>query len=452
MAAVLLETLIILLIVRASKAQEGYFWHITDHHYDTTYWSEMRSCNDEVPVRGIYGDYWCDSPWRLINDSINAMANISSSVDFIIWTGDTVAHIKDQYLNESFNLEIMGVVTDALKVAFPGVKVYATMGNHDWYPSDQFPVMSHLLYNATADLWEDWIGDTEQMANFRKGAYYTVKTPQGLRIIGLNTNLYYTSDKLTAGMTDPASQFDWLEGVLKNAKADGEKVLLSAHIPPGVHVPGNVQWLAKNFNTRLIDILKQYTDVIAAMLFGHDHADGFKLLHRNGRTPGIPMFMAPSITPWRYKIPGKADDAHNPAIRLVKYNRGSGMLLDIHQYYMDLRDSNKNNASNWTIAYKTSETFGLSDLSANSLNSVIKKMETDKSLLDKYIRYNTVLANGETTVNECGVKCRAIFTCGFTHMDKPSFDSCVDVRVGAATMLRSTTTTFIAFAALYILM
>ncbi|XP_048249719.1 acid sphingomyelinase-like phosphodiesterase 3b [Haliotis rufescens] len=157
----------------------------------------MRSCNDEVPVRGIYGDYWCDSPWRLVNDSINAMADINRNVDFSLWTGDNVAHIEDQYTNETYVVQILRSITDALKAAFPGVKVYATMGNHDWYPSDQFPVDSQSLYNATADLWEDWIGDAEQMANFRKDAYHTVKAPQGLRIIGLKTNIYCNHDKPT---------------------------------------------------------------------------------------------------------------------------------------------------------------------------------------------------------------------------------------------------------------
>ncbi|XP_046572557.1 acid sphingomyelinase-like phosphodiesterase 3b [Haliotis rubra] len=448
-----LGTLVILLIISASKAQEGYFWHITDHHYDTTYWSEMRSCNDEVPVRGIYGDYWCDSPWRLVNDSINAMASIKSNVDFIIWTGDTVAHIKDQYLNESVNLEIMKVVTDALKAAFPGVKVYATMGNHDWYPSDQFPVTSHFLYNATAELWEDWIGDAEQMANFRKGAYYTAKTAQGLRIIGLNTNLYYTSDKLTTDLTDPAGQFAWLEEVLKNAKVAGEKVRCCyplTFLPAFTFLEMFNGWLS--ISTPASSTYSNNIPTSSPPCSSGTTTLTDSNYYKNGSTPGTPMFMAPSITPWRYKIPGKSGDAHNPAIRLVKYNKGSGLLLDIHQYYMDLTDSNKNNASNWTIAYKTSEAFGLSDLSADSLNGVIKKMETDKTLLDKYIKYNTVLANGEKTVNECGEKCRAIFTCGFTHMDKTSFDSCVDFRVGAATMLRSTTTFFIALATLYILM
>ncbi|XP_048249590.1 acid sphingomyelinase-like phosphodiesterase 3b isoform X2 [Haliotis rufescens] len=442
-------TLLILFIVGASKANEGYFWHITDHHYDTTYWSEMRSCNDEVPVRGIYGDYWCDSPWRLVNDSINAMANINRNVDFILWTGDNVAHIADQYTNETYVVHILRSITDALKAAFPGVKVYATMGNHDWYPSDQFPVDSHSLYNATADLWKDWIGDTNQVENFRKGAYYTVKTTQGLRIIGLNTNLYYTSDKLTTDMTDPAGQFAWLEEVLKNAKTAGEKVLMTAHVPPGFHVPGKVQWFYNHYNTRFLDISRTFSDIIVGMFFGHDHADGFKLLQRHGGSPGVPIFMAPSITPWRFKIPDESGDPHNPAIRLVKYNQQTGVLLDIHQYYMNLTDSNRNNASDWKIEYKASEEYGQTDLSAVSVDNIIKAFKTDKSLLDKYIRYNTVLANGDTTVNACDEKCRAEYNCAFINMNEISFDSCYTTLVGGSARLCSSSFLIVLLAIIY---
>ncbi|XP_067657506.1 acid sphingomyelinase-like phosphodiesterase 3b [Haliotis asinina] len=428
---------VLLLYSTSAGAQEGFFWHITDYHYDTTYWSEMRSCSDEVPVRGIYGDYWCDSPWRLVNDSINAMANIRRNVDFILWTGDNVAHIADQYTNETYVVHILRSITDALKTTFPGVKVYATMGNHDWYPSDQFPVISHFLYNATAELWEDWIGDAEQMANFRKGAYYTAKTVRGLRIIGLNTNIYYTSDKLTAAMTDPNGQFAWLEEVLKNAKDAGEKVLITAHVPPGFHVPGKAQWFYDQYNTRFLDISRTYSDILVGMFFGHNHADGFKLLQTSGGGPGVPMFMAPSLTPWRYKNGDEASDMHNPAIRLVKYNQQTGVPLDIHQYYMDLTVSNRNNASDWKLEYKASEAYGQSDLSAVSVDNIIQALKTDKSLLDQYIRHHTVLANGETTVNACDEKCRAELYCGFIHMTEDSFDSCYTAIVGGSARLCS---------------
>lgn len=43
--------------------------------------------------------------------------------------------------------------------------------------------------------------------------------------------------------------------------------------------------------------------------------------------PMIPVFMAPSVTPWRYKNPKKTGAAHNPGIRLVKYDRATGNIF-----------------------------------------------------------------------------------------------------------------------------
>ena len=59
---------------------------------------------------------------------------------------------------------------------------------------------------------------------FFTGGYYTVKSVSGLRILALNTNLYYTSDKVTAGIPDPADQFRWMEHVLNNSLANNEMV------------------------------------------------------------------------------------------------------------------------------------------------------------------------------------------------------------------------------------
>jgi hypothetical protein len=53
--------------------------------------------------------------------------------------------------------------------------------------------------------------------------------------------------------------------------------------------------------------------------------------------PLVPVFVAPAVTPWRYVIPSGTGPAHNPAIRLVKYDRQTGRQLDIlqvrNQYY-----------------------------------------------------------------------------------------------------------------------
>lgn len=63
-----------------------------------------------------------------------------------------------------------------------------------------------------------------QKLKFFTGGYYTVKTTSGIRILALNTNLYYTSDKVTAGLIDPADQFSWMENVLASSNASNEKV------------------------------------------------------------------------------------------------------------------------------------------------------------------------------------------------------------------------------------
>jgi hypothetical protein len=82
---------------------------------------------------------------------------------------DTVAHIKDNYTSEDLNMDILRNITTALKSAFPTKIVYATYGNHDYHPSDQFPNLGNRIYNITADMWRDWISEAEQLDNFRKG-------------------------------------------------------------------------------------------------------------------------------------------------------------------------------------------------------------------------------------------------------------------------------------------
>ena len=54
-------------------------------------------------------------------------------------------------------------------------------------------------------------------------------------------------------------------------------MLVAAHIPPGIHTPNGLVWMWEQFNTKLVEVLQRYTEVIVGMHFGHDHADGFKI-------------------------------------------------------------------------------------------------------------------------------------------------------------------------------
>ncbi|RUS80810.1 hypothetical protein EGW08_011431, partial [Elysia chlorotica] len=196
---------------------------------------------------------------------------------------DTVAHIKDPYTSLPENLKIIKNVTDLLEESLPGIPVYASLGNHDFYPSDQAEGNESEIYREVGGMWEDWISSQGQVDRFEKGGFYakTLDAAPKVRVLALNTNLYFTSNDKTAEMADPGGQFAWLEQQLKDARSNGHKVIITGHVPPAPLTRGLVNWFYAAHKTRLVNILLDYSDVIAATHFGHDHQDGFKIIQNS---------------------------------------------------------------------------------------------------------------------------------------------------------------------------
>ncbi|KAL8608057.1 hypothetical protein ACOMHN_023873 [Nucella lapillus] len=417
---------------QCSRPNYGKFWHVTDFHYDHTYLTSRLSCN--APLEGspppLLGDYWCDSPWRLVTETLDAMAAYPQDVDFVLWTGDTVAHISNDNLSEGLNMDLIHNLTHAIQQRFPHTPVYPAFGNHDYYPTSQFPSVTNSIYNLTADMWAGWIAEEGQMDNFRKGGYYTRLVPScggRVRMVVLNTNLYYTSDKATPGVNDPAGQFHWLRMVLTSARHHGEKVIVAAHIPPGVHTPRGVLWFQEEFVEPFNRLLRDYSDVITAMHFGHDHYDGFKVFYDHHGTPAIPLFVAPSVTPWRFKLrTGETGPPHNPAIRLVTYDRDTGDHVNIQQFRLDLPSFSQQLEANFTLLYSFTEHYRLADISATSLNKLISRMKSPPegdALLNDYFRFSLA---GAEPVEECNQMCKRKIVCGFQHYTNDEYHLCVD--------------------------
>ena len=79
----------------------GRFWHITDLHLDPTYHlapdpTKVCYSSKGVPTinAGLYGDFLCDSPYRLIQSAFTNMATLTQPQDFIIWTGSVLSFRK----------------------------------------------------------------------------------------------------------------------------------------------------------------------------------------------------------------------------------------------------------------------------------------------------------------------------------------------------------------------
>lgn len=150
----------------------------------------------------------------------------------------------------------------------------------------------------------------------------------------------------------------------------------------------------------------------------------------NTGTPSAPIFIAPSVTPWRYKIPNEIGPAHNPGVRLVKYDRLTGLHLDIEQYYLDLEKANRDKVDNWTLEYKTSSHYETSHLNAEELMKLIEKMKSSNgNQFISFWRHYTV----SPPVNlqpKCDENCHVSIICGFTEFEMPGFDSCKAKMIG----------------------
>ncbi|XP_060587321.1 acid sphingomyelinase-like phosphodiesterase 3a [Ruditapes philippinarum] len=316
------------------------------------------------------------------------------------------------------NVDIFNNVTNLLKSTFPRMPVYPSFGNHDTDVTDQFEPRNTLLYKQAWSRWRSWINDDIQEATCRKGGYYTVKASPYLRIIVLNTILYYKRNKQVTSDGDPAGQFRWLVDALQYARKQEEKVIITAHIPLGVQPNGETE-LYKHQNDRLIEISNQYSDVIVAMHFGHEHTDAFKVLTDEKGVPTVPIFLAPSVSPLGYSL------SHNPGIRLIKYNRITGLHLEIIQYFLDVEAANIAGTASWELEYSTSGAYGLNNLSPGSLFSLINRMKAADSQEFKSFWKHYVVTPPKSLFKECDSKCHARVFCRFSKLTESDFAKCL---------------------------
>jgi len=191
--------------------------------------------NNSFPA-GPFGNTRCDAPVSLEESMYEAIASIVPDAAFSLFTGDIVDHAV-WLVNEPQNLFD---INDAYS-RMSGLKtVYGTIGNHEAAPVNSFPpkavkttgtLTQQWLYDDLATKWKKWLGGDAASQEKDFGAY-SVKYPGGnLRVISINTNLYYASNFFLYEKnieTDPSGQLAWLVKELDSA----EKARERARFPP----------------------------------------------------------------------------------------------------------------------------------------------------------------------------------------------------------------------------
>nr|XP_025958290.1 acid sphingomyelinase-like phosphodiesterase 3b isoform X1 [Dromaius novaehollandiae] len=429
----------LLLLCPLSAALTGRFWHITDLHWDPGY--DAAAAPSQVcpsggaqaaPAAGPWGSYVCDAPWRLLNSSVCAMRSLLPRPDFILWTGDDTPHVPNEQLGENQVLHIIENLTSLIKQIFPETKVYAVMGNHDFHPKNQLPGKEHRIYNQTAELWRSWLNDAS-VPLFRAGAFYSEKLPSPNtrgRMIVLNTNLYYDQNNETADEEDPGGQFQWLEETLTNASKAEEMVYIAGHVPPGFFEKKRSKpWFRSNFNERYLKIVQRHHSVIAGQFFGHHHTDSFRMFYSDTGSPVSVMFLAPGVTPWKTTLPGVANGANNPGIRVIDYDPDTLQVKDMVTYYLNLTHANMVSPI-WEKEYRLTEAFQVPDGSAQSMQTVLERISKDAQYLQQYYEFNSV----KYDLTLCEEACRIDHVCAIREVDFIRYNECIEASSSASTI------------------
>lgn len=413
-----------------SSGDIGFFWHITDMHWDPTYnvsGPSGVSCSpaEVESTGGSYGNYLCDSPWLLINSSVQAMRQIKEDVDFLIWTGDDTPHNANNASKDEV-ADIIRNLTQQLLDVFPNTTIFPVLGNHDWSPKSQIPPRNDIFYGTIADIWSPWLSIPSVSETFRRSGFYSTKLNDKILLVGLNSNLYYDSNQITASMPDPGNQLQWLDDTLTQASESRLKVLLIGHVPPGqFEKHEDKHWFRPYYNQIFVELLRKHNRVFGSLHFGHHHTDTFRLFYDDKGTTVGSFFVAPAVTPWETTLPGVMGGAgNNPGVRLVQYNRTSATVINVLQYYLNLTKANsrpQGSMAQWELAYNATAYYDQPDMTTASLKNLVDRMWTDDALFDKYYKANGLYFD----MNEkWSSETRSVHCCAITQLDYKNYTTC----------------------------
>ncbi|KAM9316661.1 cyclic GMP-AMP phosphodiesterase SMPDL3A [Gastrophryne carolinensis] len=410
----------------------GKFWHISDLHLDFSYHltdDHTKVCLSSKGVNasnpGIYGDFLCDSPYGLIVSSIQYIKESQEKADFMIWTGDSPPHVPPSELSTKMVIEVIQNMTSTIRTLLPDMQVFPALGNHDYWPQDQLPVAGSEVYTAVAEAWRPWLSE-EALATLRKGGYYSQiyksnETKVPLRIISLNTNLYYSPNNVTINITDPADQLVWLEETLQFSKQKGEKVYIIAHVPIGylpftIFIPA----MRVKFNERLVKIFRTYSDVILAQFYGHTHRDSIMVVLNKKEHPVGSVFVAPAVTPIKS---ASENTSNNPGFRLYQYDPSCYSIQDLWHYFLNLTDANLKKQASWNLEYIMTKQYNIKDLHPQSLYELAQRFKKPKSI-DFQNYYKNYIVNFDSTQG-CDQFCARSQICAILHVDATSYVDCI---------------------------
>ncbi|ORZ16157.1 Metallo-dependent phosphatase-like protein [Lobosporangium transversale] len=398
--------------------------HFSDWHLDPLYkvGSEAKcshniccrdygSWNDPGPIKkraSKWGDGKCDTPIALGLNTLETIPKFVPNASFGLFTGDIVSHdawmISEKYVADE---EIRSY--ELFKKYLQDLKLYVAMGNHDSYPSDQAPgrqrpdsyITHKWLYDHVAGIWEknNWITSIEAEYARSHNAMFMTRPMDGLKLITLNTDLYYVRNFFTmldTNLDDPSGMLHDLVLELQDSEDRGERVWIMGHMAPITRSLPRSSLLFQK-------IVARYSPhVIAGIFTGHYHQDKFIVVHdpdaleQTEESALNVIYQGPSVTPL---------DRSNPAIRWYDVDAKTFSILNTHTAVADIIGQGAYWEANdmepeWKHEYSARETYAdpadpldpEDPLSPAFWHRTVERMKEDRELFKTYLQYESKLS------------------------------------------------------------
>ena len=293
----------------------------TLRHTPTSRWARVLAAAPAAPP----SSYGSDSNYPLLVSAAAAMRQAVPHPAFVVITGDFLGHDFEQKYDTLFagTPDSAGATTFAdstmafmarfMGSLYPaGVPVYPGLGNNDSGCNDYG--MDTQFQRSAARRWAPYGQRGGRapgfVAAFDSGGYYTARPPAARATLVMLNDVYWSrSYDAACGPDRGARELQWLAGVLRDARADGRKVWLASHIPPGADIYSSLQHPATPtmmFTPAYVapfdSLVRAYADVIALHVTGHTHMSEFRVYAAG--SGGVPDLGVPAVSPLFGNNPG----------------------------------------------------------------------------------------------------------------------------------------------------
>jgi len=328
-----------------------------------------------------------------------------NKIKYAIFTGDIPAHYVWEITREQ-DLNTINYVMSTWKKQMGNIPLYSAAGNHEAVPVNEFSPVNVTGYFNMAWLYDALVvnysntnsyikKNPRALQKIKEAGCYSAYTPDGVKIISLNTNMGCNSLNWWLSFpsplsSDPNNQLHWLNEELFMAESKKEVVYLIQHIAGSEDECGYTYW--NNF----WKIMYRYENTILGYYNGHTHSDLFSVIFaKDGNT---------NIRPFATQLfPGSVTSFSNinPGFRIMEISTKTKAIIDFHNYYADLVAANVNNSPNWKLEYSAKSAYSLKDMSPASFYDLIHRFQKNTTLFDQYL-----LRRGKGTSPCNNDKCR----------------------------------------------